>query len=162
MADDGPAEVRAELLQHVERARDSVGLIDSIVRIPYTGVAVVIESVAVPGIASGFCDGVHETRARASVSGVVGIVSDLKFLNGLLAEDVGHAGSAASVAEIITGGVRTVHGEGIGAVAVGKAGIAAALLAGHADQAEISVGIGIGSKQHKVCVAAAAEREIRD
>src|ERR1700735_3075250 len=91
------------------------------------------------GIAARFRHRIYEPGARASVRGIVGVIGNLKFLDGLLAENIGHAGAAASLAEVVAGGVCAIDTEGVCSIPVGVAGVRAALLAGHAQQAKIAV-----------------------
>src|SRR5580700_2920903 len=132
MVDDGTAQVCTKLLQHVQWPRYSVCLVDRIVGIPDPRVPVVVESVAMPGIGSGFRHRIDETRSCSSVCGVVRIIRHLKFLNRLLSENVWHARSPACFTKVIARGVRAVDGEGIRTISVCIAGIRSALLARHA------------------------------
>src|SRR5579872_2369386 len=157
MMDNRPAEISAELLQHIERPGNSICLVDGIIRVTDAGVAVVIEGVTMKRISPRFGYSIDETCPRASISGVIGIVGHLKFLDRLLTKDVRHASSPAGVAKIIAGRIGSVYSERIGAVAVGVAGVAPALLTGHAYQPEISIRGRVRSEQHEVGVAAAAQ-----
>lgn len=98
------------------------------------------------GVRSRFCHRVDEAGTRAAVGSIVRIVGDLEFLNGLLAEDVRNTCPPARFAGIITRRTCTVHGEGIGTVAVRVPGIGTALVPRHAHQAKIAVGVCVGGK----------------
>jgi len=92
--DHRPADIPPELLENIEGPRHSVGSVDRVIRIPDARIAIVIERVGVQLVCSRFRHGVDESRARASIGGIVWILRHLKFLNGLFAENVRHARAA--------------------------------------------------------------------
>src|SRR5271165_4709096 len=103
-----PADGTTKLLEDVQRFRDAIRLVDGVVG-SRSGVAVVVESVAMEGVGAGLGDGVHEARCAAAVSRRVGRDSHLEFLDRVFSEGVGHPLTPAGVSEVIAGGVGAVQ-----------------------------------------------------